>query len=174
MDVNEGTTLGERAAIIPHGNILSPLMREQNTIVNSAGGDFFFRFMPLCLFLKEDFAAALEILQKARGCLVIQKPVLYNSIIAYPVTHEFGITEVFPDFLIKDDLLCAARAGIVTAFSPASAKEPQIFPPLDCKERAVSVFRLCAIEFFSHGETAWSWNIIKTKWFKMKKIIRLV
>jgi hypothetical protein len=144
-------------------------MREQNAIINSSGGDFFFRFMPLCLFLKEDFAATLKILQEARGRLIIQKPALYNSTITYPVKHEFGITEVFPDFLIKDDPLYAARAGIVTAFAPAPAKDPPVLPPLDWQERAVSVFRLCAIEFFAHGENAWSWNIIKTKWFKLKK-----
>ena len=169
MGVNEGTALGARAALIPHGNILNLLMREQNAIVNSAGGDFFFRFMPLCLFLQEDFAAASAILREARGQLLIQKPALDNSVIAYPVTHEFGITEVFPDFLVKADSLGAARAGIVTAFSHAPAKEPLILPPLDWQERTVNVFRLCALEFFAHGQNAWSWNIVKTKWFKMKK-----
>jgi hypothetical protein len=168
------TTSVSCTALIPHGNILHSLMREQNSFLDSlCKTEIFFRFMPLCLFFKEDFLEAVRILQEggaaAKTPLIIKKPARFCNIIMYPVEHEFGITEIFPDFLIKGESLCAVRGGIVTAFSPQRTKEMTPLPAMEFSERAVTVFQLCQIDFAVSDSFAWSWNIVKTKWFKIKK-----
>jgi hypothetical protein len=173
-------------ALVPHGNIISVLLHEQNAILCRLSAfetrAVFQRFMPLCLFLREDFETAAGVLaarkRKSAAPVVIMPPALARNMIVYPAQLDAGLTPVIPPFLER----CLPRdsmprekneCGFVTAFapfSPVSCGSGAIYPApiIQCAERAITVCKLCRIEFIFNGLCAWEWRTGSAKWIKFK------
>jgi hypothetical protein len=167
------------AALIPHGNILSDLLREQNTLLRefcaAKSGATLVRFMPFCLFLRENFETAARILDAGKqknAPIAIMPPVFARGVMVYPVKLDIDLTPVIPPFLercLQDAPREKNECGFITAFTPASPDGGEVLhfaPAAQYAERPMTVFKLCQIEFRAAGSCAWEWNIFQTKWIK--------
>ncbi|GMO55178.1 MAG: hypothetical protein Pg6C_20930 [Treponemataceae bacterium] len=171
-------------ALIPHGNIISRLLYEQNALVRyfstverRAG---FTRFMPLCLFTRENFETAARICAGGKrenaAPSVIMPPVFAHGMIVYPVKLGVNLTPVMPPFFercLPDDLSARGKniCGIITVFAsvPSTARAVDFSRIMQSPEQRITVFKLCQIDFRAAGSRIWEWKINQTKWIKLGK-----
>jgi hypothetical protein len=163
-------------ALIPHGNVLSILLREQDDVLRSVyakTGACFFRMMPLALFLTEPFEKALANARQ-NAVYTILPAVHVNNLVVYPMPST-------QKKLCVPECLCIGKTntaikppnGIITAFTAnQSAHDASIThdtqQALLSGQHAlrVNVYKLCAINFSYDDKNNWQWSITKTQWIK--------
>jgi hypothetical protein len=168
-------------ALVPHRNVLNEMLCEQNVILKAAAfSGRVFRFMPLAVFLDEDFESAQKIFsadtssgrvgKRTHPPIIVLPPVVSHNAVVHPVSLDFKIAPVFPRFVASPSReITRAFSGIVTAFSfdeiSPDAGHPGFFSGADFKEHGITVFRLCQIDFFCENR-AWKWSVVREKWIK--------
>jgi hypothetical protein len=156
------------------------MLLEQNAVLG-AFSERIFRFMPLAVFLDEDFESAQRIFSsdsvgpctgnRKRSPIIVLPPVVSHNAVVHPVKSDFKISPVVPRFIASPSCVIPREfSGIVTAFafgeiSPNEGR-PDGFSEIGCGEHAVTVFRLCRIDFCCENR-AWKWRTAREKWIKL-------